>query len=100
MSQKMEELQKKFKKSPLFLSKIFDNEVVLFPICKGAAKFKKILVITGVGAQIWGLIDGRLNLEAIKKEIIQGFKVDPRKAEEDLLIFLKELKKRGCVREV
>ena len=63
-------------------------------------KLEKIFIITGAGIRIWELIDGQRNVEMIKREIIEEFEVGSKKAEEDLIMFLKELEKRGCIKEV
>lgn len=94
------ELQKHYMRNPSLLSRVFEDEVVLLPICKDTVKPERILIISGAGVRIWQLIDGQRSIKEVEREVVKQFKVDSQKAGEDLIMFLKELKKRRCIKEV
>lgn len=94
------DLEKRFRKNISVLSKGFEDEVVLLPIGENIADLGRVYIITGVGIRIWELLDDKRKVGDIKKEIVNEFKVSPRKAEDDLISFLEELRKKKFIKEV
>lgn len=70
----------------------FDDWAVLFNPDTGDA-----VGINPVGVQIWKLIDGKLNIEAINKEIKARFEDVPDTANDEIRAFLDDLSANGFV---
>ena len=71
---------------------VVDGEAVLVLPDKGEVK-----VLNEVGARIWELSDGKITIAEIAEQITQDFEVDIKKAQEDALMFLQELERKGVI---
>lgn len=93
----MEYIKKCFQKNHSIVSKTIGDEVVLVPVIDNTCNLEKVHTIKGVGVRIWELLDGKRTAEEIKKTIVKEFKVQPKEAEKDLVVFLQELEKKNCI---
>ncbi len=59
----------------------------------------QIKVVNEVGARIWSLIDGQLNIFEIAERITEEYQVGLSEAQKDTLDFLIDLEARGLVVE-
>lgn len=88
----MELLDRIYKKDPDIASRKIADEVVLVPIKRRLADVNAIyLMRDDVSMRIWELIDGQRNVRQIRNIIYKEFEIDLKKAEEDLIKFLRQL---------
>ena len=71
---------------------VVDGEAVLVLPDKGEVK-----VLNEVGARIWELSDGTRTIAEIAIQLTQDFEVDIQKAQDDALMFLQELERKGVL---
>jgi len=56
-----------------------------------------IFVCNPVGAHVWSALSRGLSVDAIASEVACKFDVSPEMAKRDALVFIKELRSRGCL---
>jgi len=98
MKNKGEIMNRCYYKSPSVISRTVVDEVILAGVKVNIGDLEDIHTLTGVGIRIWELIDGKRNLEAIKKIIIKEYAVKAEEAEKDLVSLIRGLEKIDCVR--
>jgi hypothetical protein len=84
-------LEKVYKKSDSIVSRKIGDEYILVPIRQDVGDLESIYTLNETGALIWELIDGKIQVNEIKKKIIEEFEVEPEEAEKDLLEHLQQL---------
>lgn len=87
----MNDLEKCFDKHPNIVSRRIADEVILVPIKQNVGDLENVYILNEVGSFIWDLIDGRNQLQEIKKKIVKEFDVNEREAEDDLITFIEQL---------
>ena len=73
------------------------GEHLLVPIRHNVAELQAIYALTGVGVQIWKLLDGVRTLRAVQAAITERFEVGAEEAWTDLCAFVERLEERGLV---
>lgn len=97
----MDYLEKCFKKTPSFVFRKIDNEIILVPIRRDAADLESIYYFSNdVAIFIYELIDGEKRLQDILKAIVYEFEVDTKQAEDELIGFTQQLERIGCIKGV
>ncbi len=84
-------------RSPSVISKTIGDEVILAIMRNKVGDLENVYTLSGVGARIWQLIDGKRNLEDIKRIIIKEFIVTPQEIHNDLISLVRQLEKNDCV---
>jgi hypothetical protein len=74
------------------MGRIVDGEAVLLLPEKGQVK-----VLNEVGAFIWSQVDGINTVKMISESVTGEYAVDQREAEQDTILFLKDLEERGVI---
>ena len=73
------------------------GEQILVPVKHNVADLQAVFVLTGIGAFIWGLLDGLSTLAAVRAQILDQYDVAPEDAWTDLGAFVGELSQAGLV---
>jgi GeoRSP system PqqD family protein len=73
--------------------RVIDGEAVIVNAHGG-----EILVLNEVGAEIWHLLDGQHDVDAIVAHVLASFEVDEGTARADVREFLDSLATRGALR--
>lgn len=95
----MNYLKRCYQKDASVISKPVGNEIVLVPIQNNTASLEEIFILNEAGGYIWERINGMNSAGTIKDMITKEFNIGPKKAAEDIVSFLKQLKKEGCIKE-
>ena len=75
------------------------GEQLLVPIRREVADLRSIFVVTGIGAFIWGLLDGERSLEAVLAAIVDRYDVSGEQARADLASFVGRLTEAGIAEQ-
>lgn len=90
-------LDKAYKKSDSIVSRKIADEFILVPIRQNVGDLESIYTLNEVGARIWELIDGKMEVREIKEKIVGEFEVTPEKAEKDIILYLQQLEKAKAI---
>ena len=90
-------LNKAYKKSDSIVSRKIADEFILVPIRQNVGDLESIYTLNEVGARIWELIDGKMEVREIKEKIVGEFEVTPEKAEKDIILYLQQLEKAKAI---
>jgi hypothetical protein len=74
------------------------GEQLLVPIRNNVADLQAIFALTGIGAFVWGLLDGVRTLEAVVAAILDRHDVAGAEAWQDARGFIEQLLEAGLVR--
>ncbi|MDD5129968.1 MAG: PqqD family protein [Candidatus Omnitrophica bacterium] len=85
------DMKKCYKKNSSFVFRMIDDEALLVPMVKTTEEVDCIYTLSPLAAWIWEKIDGKTNVEKIKKMIIQEYAVAETTAEKDLNDFIAQL---------
>jgi hypothetical protein len=91
---------KVFEKTDSIVSRRIAGELFLVPISGDLANMQRIFALTAVAEFIWEKLDGRMNLNEIRRHVLDRFDVSEEQAEADIKEFVTELLKEGLTREV
>jgi hypothetical protein len=80
------------------VTRVIEGETILLPIYRTSDEINCIYTLNKVGSKIWGLIDGKKTLSAIKNKILKDFDTTPREVDKEMKKFLKDLKEIKAVR--
>ncbi len=80
-----------YRRSDHVVSREIVGETILVPIRGNLADMRRIFSLNAVGAYIWGKLDGKNGLDAIRNGILTDFNVDEEKAAADLHEFISNL---------
>ena len=73
------------------------GETLIVPISGKLADLERVFTLNSVGALIWQLIDGKVNLESVLVKVVEEFDVNRTAAELDLLELVGNLIDAGLV---
>jgi hypothetical protein len=90
---------KVFEKTDNIVSRRIAGELFLVPISGDLANMQRIFALTAVAEFIWEELDGRMNLNEIRRHVLDRFDVSEERAETDIKEFVTELLKEGLARE-
>jgi len=90
---------KVFEKTDNIVSRRIAGELFLVPISGDLANMQRIFTLTAVAEFIWEKLDGRMNLNEIRRHVLSRFEVPEGQAEADIKEFVTELLKEGLTRE-
>jgi Coenzyme PQQ synthesis protein D (PqqD) len=90
---------KVFEKTDNIVSRRIAGELFLVPISGDLANMQRIFTLTAVAEFIWEKLDGRMNLNEIRRDVLNRFEVTAEQAEDDIKEFVTELLKEGLARE-
>jgi hypothetical protein len=76
------------KKNPDIVSRTIEDETILLPIYKTSDEINCIYTLNDVGARIWELIDGKRNLEKVKKILLKEFEATDKELDRELAKFI------------
>jgi methyltransferase-like protein len=79
--------------SPSVVTRKTGNEYVLVPVTNNIADMNSVYTLNETGAFIWEQIDGKRNIEEIISLLTEEYDINNKKAEEDVFIFVDNLKK-------
>ena len=88
----MRELDSIPQRSPIVVSRLLDQEMVLVHPVQG-----KVRVLNSVGARVWELADGQHTLNDIIQTIATEYQVDTARVEVEVPAFCEELAQRGIM---
>jgi hypothetical protein len=91
---------KVFEKTDNIVSRRIAGELFLVPVSGDIANMQRIFTLTAVAEFIWEKLDGRMNLNEIRRDVLDRFEVQEEQAEADIKEFMTELLKEGLAREV
>ena len=80
----------RYQKNSPTISKTIGDELILLRVKDNVGDLEKVYIVKGTGRRIWELIDGKRSVGEIKRLLIREFKVTPREAEDDLVLFLNQ----------
>jgi hypothetical protein len=83
-------LERAFVRSEKMVGRRIADEYVLVPIVGRGAQIDGIFNLNRVGAFIWERLDGRTG-EAIVREVVASFEVEPERAAADYRSFIQRL---------
>ena len=90
---------KVFEKTDNIVSRRIAGELFLVPISGDLANMQRIFTLTAVAEFIWEKLDGRMNLNDIRRDVLARFDVPEKQAEVDINEFVTELLKEGLAKE-
>jgi hypothetical protein len=90
---------KVFQKTDNIVSRRIAGELFLVPISGDLANMQRIFALTAVAEFIWEKLDGRMNLDEIRRDVLGRFDVPEEQAEADIKEFVAELLNEGLARE-
>jgi len=96
----MPQLEVRYRKDPLIVSREIAGETILVPIRQNVGDLESIYTLNETGALAWELMDGDHTLSEIRAQLVDEYLVDDEEAEEDLLDLIAQLEEIGVVREV
>jgi hypothetical protein len=73
------------------------GEQLLVPIRHQVGEMRAIYALTGTGAQIWELLDGRRPLGDVRDALVERFEVEAEQAWTELVGFVEHLEESGLV---
>jgi hypothetical protein len=88
-----------FEKTDNIVSRRIAGELFLVPISGDLANMQRIFTLTPVAEFIWEKLDGRMNLNDIRRDVLDRFDVSEKQAEADINEFVTELLKEGLAKE-
>jgi hypothetical protein len=77
---------------------VIDEETILIPIYKTSEDINCIYTLNKSAATVWGLINGRRSIGAIKKEVLKKFETSPDTLEKEMDELLKDLSEIKALR--
>jgi hypothetical protein len=80
------------KKNKNMVSRVIGEETVLLPICKGTKEMNCIYTLNKPAARVWELINGKRDVSAIKKNVLEEFDVRSDHLDKLMAGLLKDLK--------
>ena len=87
-----------YKKAQSVLSKMIGEDFILVPIRDDIGDLAgKVYILKGAGVDIWRLLDGQNTLRDIKDTIVKEFRAESEEAENDTILFIRQLEDRGLV---
>ncbi len=90
----MASLDKRVARDERIAWQIIEDEAVLVDREEG-----EVLRLNPIGAEIWKTIDGKRTLTEIIDHVYQTFEVDRKRAQKDVIRFVKKLLRRELVEE-
>ena len=81
-----------FRKSDALVTREIAGETLLVPMRGKLARLQRIFALNPVGAHIWEQLDGRRDLAAIHRSLVESFEVSPDEAEADLVEYIAMLR--------
>lgn len=79
--------------SPSVVTRKTGNEYVLVPVTNNIADMNSVYTLNETGAFIWEQINGKRNVEEIISLLTYEYEIDNYKAEEDVFLFVDNLRK-------
>jgi len=73
------------------------GEHLLVPVRRNAADLQAIFSLNGIGAFVWGLLDGERTMDAVLAAVLERFDVGAEEAAADLSSFVERLTGAGIV---
>jgi hypothetical protein len=90
---------KVYQKNPDIVFRKIADEYILVPIRQNVGDLENIYTLKNeVAARIWEFIDGKRKVKEIKEKIVEEFEVSPQQAEDDLTLFIEQLKAAGGIK--
>jgi len=86
------------RKNPDMVAREIDNEVILLPVYKTSEEANCIYTLNKVASKVWNLIDGKKNVEEIKKIVLENFDTTEEEADKEMQELLKDLKEIKAVK--
>ena len=96
----MNNLNKYFIKEKDLVTRDVAGETIVVPVRSNVGDLDSIYTLNEVGTAIWGLIDGRKDVQKIIEKICSEYEISAEEAEQDIFEFIEQLKEIGVVREV
>jgi hypothetical protein len=79
--------------SPDVVTRKTGNEYVLVPVTNNIADMNSVYTLNETGAFIWEQIDGKKSVAEIVAALTEEYDIEKDAAEEDVMIFIQDLKK-------
>lgn len=89
-----------YKKTDETVSRHIAGETIIVPIKGKLADMQKIFTMNAAAKYIWGLLDGRRNLDTILNEVLIHFDVQRQRAEADIGELIAELMEEDLISRV
>ena len=89
-----------YRRSKDIVSRKIADEMVLVPISNNIGDMENIYTLNDIGARIWELLDGTIQVNDIACLIAQEFEVDETQAQADVEDFLKSLEEIKALEEI
>lgn len=75
------------------------GETVLVPIRGNLADMQQIYTLNSMGAFIWEQLDGKRDLAATRKAVLNNFESENDQVETDIFEFIQQIQEAGLIRE-
>ena len=76
------------------------GETFLVPVEEELARMHRLVAVNAMGAFIWDELDGKRDLAAIHRHLVDRFEVSAEEAREDLVEFVERLLAAGLIEVV
>ncbi|MFH0940412.1 MAG: PqqD family protein [Candidatus Omnitrophota bacterium] len=86
-----------YSKNPDVVFRQIADEYILVPIRQKVVDLKSIYTLNDVAAFVWQQIDGKKDLETIKRQVLDGFDADPALVDIDLKEILLQWESLGLI---
>ena len=86
------------RKNPDMVTRVIDDETILLPIYKTSDEINCIYTLNKSASRVWEMFDGKKTLGEIKKQLLKEFDTTPKKADEKMQEFLKDLKEIKAIK--
>ena len=80
------------RKNPDIVTREIDGETILLPIYKTSEEINCIYTLNKVASEVWKMINGKITLAEIKKQILKQFDTTSEEANKEIAKLLKDLK--------
>lgn len=86
-------------KNPNIVTRVIEDETILLPIYKSSDEINCIYTLNKVASRVWGFIDGKRPLGAIKKQVLKEFDNTPAEVDKEMAKLLKDLQEIKALKE-
>jgi hypothetical protein len=87
----------RFHKRTNFVTRCIAGETIIVPITGCVGDLESVFVLNEVGTLIWGLVDGRADVQQIVETVCRAYDVAPEEAGRDVGDFLASLQAAGVI---
>lgn len=88
-----------YKKNKDVVTRDIDGELFLLPLIRTREEINALFTLSGVGPQIWEMIDGKRSLKNIKDKLADEYDIPAETIEKDLEAFIKDAREINIIKK-